>query len=98
MSAPFSYELITTGKDGPFYRVRDAQDNKLATCYSELNAHHITEALNYQAGLPVIWSCGRTASAICNECHQQLATKAYELREKYDLALEQLTEAKVGGI
>lgn len=45
MSRAFSYETITTPA-GKHYRVRDAADNRIATCYCEGNAMLIVAALN----------------------------------------------------
>jgi hypothetical protein len=44
-AGPYSYEVMHT-KDGTHYRVRDAADNRVATCYLRENAEIIVRALN----------------------------------------------------
>lgn len=44
LRGPFSYERLTA-QDVSF-RIRDADDNRLGTCYVEENAKTITDALN----------------------------------------------------
>ena len=56
MKGPFKYEKIEETRDGrgkvisikPFvsFRISDADDNRIATCYEESNASDIVAALN----------------------------------------------------
>lgn len=43
--APFKYESIGQGTT-PNFRISDADDNRIATCYDENNARFIVSVLN----------------------------------------------------
>jgi hypothetical protein len=49
---PFSFEEIKDAKapDGVHYRIRDAADNRMATCYERSNAERIVRLMNRGAG------------------------------------------------
>lgn len=50
INTPYSYEKIIenehTERESFHFRVRDGQDNRVATCYVEENAQLIVNALN----------------------------------------------------
>ena len=48
----FSFEEIKDAKapDGVHYRIRDAADNRMATCYERSNAERIVRLMNLGAG------------------------------------------------
>lgn len=62
MKRPFSYERITdkTVDQGFHLRLRDADDNRLATCYDEGNARALVDQLNAS---PDVLSSVRTCRA-----------------------------------
>jgi len=50
--APFSWELIPKSVHVvQNYRIRDSEDNRIATCYSEENATFIVKMLNKAASI-----------------------------------------------
>jgi len=77
----YSYEPVKAS-EGTHFRVRDSDDNRIATCYSETNARLVVMALGFAAGDPVEWICGHQAGACCATCHAELAQKAHELAEE----------------
>jgi hypothetical protein len=85
----YSYERIVDpdAPQGVHFRVRDPEDNRLATCYLESNAMHLADALNYFHGLPVRWSCGHLSHGQCAICFHELAGKAAALRAELDAVL-----------
>ena len=80
----YSYEAITDSAGARHFRVRDADDNRVATCFLEDNARLVVGALNVADGAAQEWTCGHKAGAACAECYRLLAAKAHELATRGD--------------
>src|SRR5262245_9573805 len=104
MAVVYSYERIAdlSAPEGFHFRVRDSADNRIATCWDERNAALIVKMMNRTdpvellTNFAVEWTCGHVATCCCAECYQKLAQTANDLSEKYQLALDQLTERSGG--
>jgi hypothetical protein len=82
MSAPYAYDTLTDPhkRERVSFRVRDAQDNRIGTCYLEDHARLIVAALNgFQATAAVEWTCGHVAGMVCAECYTELSRRANAL-------------------
>jgi hypothetical protein len=82
---PYDYEIMRAMNGNPaHYRIRDAADNRVATCYTQENADFVVSCLNSASNQSTAWTCGHIATGQCSECYTLLAQKATQLQEQVD--------------
>lgn len=88
---PYDYEVMQAMNGNPVsFRIRDAADNRVATCFTMENAEFVTAALNLAACQAPAWTCGHIAMGQCSECYTLLASKAHQLQEQVDALQDEI--------
>lgn len=76
----FTYEKEDSKFAVPQFRIADAQDNRIATCFLEENARLVTDLMNRGVAVTELLFAARSAQAALRATSQAEKDYSYELR------------------